>query len=250
VINVRQIVNDTPGLKRAMPLEKDAKTITYDLDGVIVKTTPRVLEIFRQETGIGIDFKDIKEYNMLKFLRNSDGTPISFDKLRRLYKKAWSEPEKLERKDRNTRALMGGGPLSGMRFNILTSTWAEENQVLNFIKINRLFFDNLIMVENEKEKVKHAGDFHLDDNFETAVAISKAGKYSFLLETPYTPPFEKTNEHLFLVRDWAHFARMISSGAYSRGLSDLPGYEGVYIPPRLEAEVYSPIKHDIERRIR
>lgn len=185
-------------------------TISIDLDGIIANSAQRVLELFIEEGGLPINLADITEYNFPKYLKYPNGKHISNKHLRELFKKAWQKPEKLELTDKKIKNILNGS-FKGWYIRVLTSTQGKKKDVLKFLKMNKLLFHELTIVDAEKDKIYLAGDIHFDDNRETAIAISKKGKHSFLLNTKYAGSSKKLNNRFFIVDDWTHFGKMVES---------------------------------------
>lgn len=208
------IRNVEPWIKRVG--EKPAYTISIDVDGVLAKSAQRAIALHTMEGGLPVTFSDIKDYDMRKFLRYPDGSQITGEHLKELFEKAWAEPERIEIFHPNAKGLLNNG-LGGNAIRIVTAGWGEPEKVREFLRLDKIFYDDMKMVGGEDEKLSVVGDIHLDDRPATAIAVSNAGKESFLLGSPYMGPIDVLrNNNVHVARDWPHFGLMVMSGQFDR----------------------------------
>jgi len=151
------------------------KTLCVDIDGVTAATVESWLREAGKEYGIHKRKEDITNYDMGKSL----GVPSKL--VLEIFKKVWADYKEIELVDQHAPEV-----LSILRnkfyIYIVTASVANDESIRSWLELNKISYDKLMHLSNEKEKLSISGDIFVEDNPSIAIELSRKGKEVILME--------------------------------------------------------------------
>lgn len=185
----------------------DKLRVTIDLDATLVDSVGPAVAEFRRRGGIAPDIKDITVYDPRKLFRYPDDHQkagfIDWPEVVSIWRAAWETP--LDVVDKRIPGIISD-MISRHSVEILSATTASPERVITFLRRHKIPYDNIIIVENDREKAERAGDIHIDDSPGAIAAVSMdKSRAVFVLRYPWNKTVTGGgNIHIF--ESWGEIA--------------------------------------------
>ncbi len=160
--------------------------VGMDLEGVIVKSPERVIEIFNAISGAPpVPYSMLKTYDMTKYLRYGNGKSISNNYLLELFAEAWRDQNRIQLVDSRIPKIFGN--LNHLKIQITTATSGGIMNVTKLLRDNEISPYSTSFFKTEEDKLKFIISkdnlvAYVDDNPMIALKAAQAGKRTFCLD--------------------------------------------------------------------
>ncbi len=183
--------------------------IGYDVDNTMADTDLVVAQILKKEHGIHTPRSSLDTYKLER-----DGK-ISHERMVEIYEQAWSDHKKIPLVDKSIPKIIRKLNYEfGFASNVITCTAAKEDVLENWLDLNMIPRSRTIHLANALEKGLFGGiDVHVDDHPDVAVAASRMGKTTILLEGPCSRDFIASNKDpsIIVASNWKEIEEILTS---------------------------------------
>lgn len=179
------------------------KLISLDMDGTIGESVKPVLDLFHKSGGIKLRLDDIKNHD-LREMHYPDGKRPDPELVQGLFRHAYRHGL-VGLVDPNIPTIVNS-LRNSHQVRVLSTTVAERNDVLRFLRKHRIGFDDIVFADQDKDKVMNSGSAHVDDDQRLAEAMAGAGKRVLLLRRPWNRSLQESPPKIRAFASWNDIA--------------------------------------------
>ncbi|MGI0141344.1 MAG: 5' nucleotidase, NT5C type [Candidatus Micrarchaeales archaeon] len=177
------------------------KVIGVDIDGATADTMKILRRIMKDEFGVDMSKTQITRYSMPGI------TGIKREDEIYAWKKAWRGFRKIPLEEKKIPKIIKE-LRKNFEIHIVTGTSATPHQLISWLKLKNIEYDQIYHVEGQRNKIDADVDVMIDDSHNVAEMFALKGKRAILLQQPWNIYYGPING-VEIARSWSEIPMMV-----------------------------------------